>query len=881
MQRNMFTLLLAVLLLLSCSKNEEAIQKENFIRPNETAVNISAMIPGEARIRLSEELAGKIEILKDEAGKLISTRVKSMDEAILTMGITSIERTFPHAGKFEQRSRAEGLHLWYDIQFNTSTSLTKAGDELSSIDGIREIEYKPKIIRIKSKLVSVEKTSGLPAARTAAMPFDDPMLTDQWHYYNDGSKSGCLSGADINVFPAWKQYTTGKEDVIVAVVDGGIDYTHEDLAANMWHNPEQSGELVYGYNFASNGYRITPDDHGTHVAGTIAAVNNNGKGVCGIAGGDAAKGINGVKLMSCQIFDADNKSGDGAKAIKWSADHGAVISQNSWGYDEIDYTPSSLKAAVDYFIKYAGLDENGNQTGPMKGGIVIFAAGNEDASIGYPSEYEKILAVTSICGDYKRAYYSNYGPWTDIIAPGGDAKKGITILSTIPGNKYGKMQGTSMACPHVSGVAALIVSYKGGAGFTNTALWDKLTRNVKDISQYNPGYYLGSGLVDAYAAIAGGSTIPPDNITDLSVSSVSNTIRFRLTVPADPDDGKAAGITLYYSRQPFTSGSEATARSFDTGNLSAGDILENEVTGLDFNTGYYVAAQAYDVAGNRSDLTALFEVTTKQNNAPVITPVNGLTASLKGHETKVLGFNLSDPDNHAMTMQFQPGSPAASAIMLDAGRVQVTLSGKDAPAGNYKAVLTITDAYGLSSNVEINYTILQNTPPEVIKPIENLVFGGIGQKSIFRLADHFKDEDGEILTYNTEFSAQGVCHINTDDENLYVVALSLGVTTVTLTATDALGQSCTMTFTVTVRNSAQEIDIYPNPVVDIMHIRTGQTGTAEITLINSAGSRVYEERVAISATAPLQIDMRSMSGGVYTVIIRLEGKEIKRNIVKL
>ena len=177
-----------------------------------------------------------------------------------------------------------------------------------------------------------------------------------------------------------------------------------------------------------------------------------------MAGGNSKKGVKGAKLMSCQIFDGE-KQGSATEAIKWSADHGAVISQNSWGYTDVTTAPSSLKSAVDYFIKNAGCDKNGKQRSdsPMKGGIVIFAAGNDSKNTS-SSDYDGMVSVTSVGADYKRAYYTNYGSWCDVAAPGGDVKKGNQVLSTLPGNKYGKMQGTSMACPHVSGIAALILA---------------------------------------------------------------------------------------------------------------------------------------------------------------------------------------------------------------------------------------------------------------------------------------------------------------------------------------------------------------------------------------------------------------------------------------
>lgn len=138
------------------------------------------------------------------------------------------------------------------------------------------------------------KTDGPAEGRSGELPFNDPLFAEQWPLYNDGSVSEeAVAGADINVIPAWKK-TAGRSDVIVAVLDEGVEYTHPDLAANMW-----SG---IGKNFCS-GYNedITwGQGHGTHVAGTIAAVNNNDVGISGMAGGTGSG--DGVKIMTCQIF---------------------------------------------------------------------------------------------------------------------------------------------------------------------------------------------------------------------------------------------------------------------------------------------------------------------------------------------------------------------------------------------------------------------------------------------------------------------------------------------------------------------------------------------------------------------------------------------------
>ena len=406
------------------------------------------------------------------------------------------------------------------------TALTKAGNDLKAIKGIELVEYNPRIARPQyTKVQEVEGDENLPQIeQTADMPFDDPRLGNQWHYYNNGSRYYSEAGSDINIFPVWQAGVTGSQEVIVSVVDGGIDYAHEDLADNMWHNPQQSGDKVYGYNFVNgeNGYTIYADDHGTHVAGTVAAVNNNGKGVCGVAGGNFAAGIPGVRLMSCQIFHGD-KGGDGTRAIKWGADHGAVISQNSWGYiydpqHPLTYVPQQDKDAIDYFIKYAGFDENGNQEGPMAGGVVIFAAGNDDQPHGYPAEYEPAIAVAAIDAEFERAYYSNYGPWVDISATGGDSYDNNEVWSTTPNNKYASFQGTSMACPHVSGIAALVVSNMGGPGFTNTQLRQILIDSFRNIDDYNPSFVgkLGTGLINAELAVMGGGGEAPEQISEYS-----------------------------------------------------------------------------------------------------------------------------------------------------------------------------------------------------------------------------------------------------------------------------------------------------------------------------------------------------------------------------
>ena len=403
----------------------------------------------------------------------------------------------------------EKLGKWLLVSFDESLSNATVAEALAKDSRVVRVEYDLPMQRIEGKKVPMPER---PATTRAAanLPFNDPELGWQWHYYNDGSLETelCREGADINLLNAWK-YTAGDNRVIVAVCDGGIDTDNKDLADNMWVNEAELNGVtgkdddgngyvddVHGYNFVANKGKVTADDHGTHVAGTISAVNNNGFAVCGIAGGTGNG--DGVRLMSIQIFEGNDGcySSTIAKGIKYAADNGAVIINNSWGYDpgvyygdnEYEQWDSVLQEAFGYFKTNARLE------GAMEGGLVVFAAGNETyPESAYPAAYRDYISVSAMSSDYKATYYTNYGPGVNVCAPGGDATYAgwltISSVSTTEKDGYEYMQGTSMACPHVSGCAALAVSYALKQGYTLTA--DELHRliltSVHDINPYQTG----------------------------------------------------------------------------------------------------------------------------------------------------------------------------------------------------------------------------------------------------------------------------------------------------------------------------------------------------------------------------------------------------------
>ncbi|HKY55012.1 MAG TPA: S8 family serine peptidase, partial [Anaerolineales bacterium] len=549
--------------------------------------------------------------------KLI-TGMKAVDEVAESTSATNMYRLFPYDPKHESKLRKHGLHLWYVVEIGegvdpkTAVSKFKQLREVTNAEVEREKRVAPFTVTKFN-----DNTSSF-----ATLPFNDPMLKDQWHYENTAN----ANGADINLFEAWAT-TAGANNVIVSVHDQGVDVNHPDLKANMWTNIDELNGLpdvddddngyvddIHGYNFQHDKGSIDAQFHGTHVAGTVAAVNNNGIGVSGVAGGSGNG--DGAKIMSLQIL--------GGAPIElsyvYAANNGAVISQNSWGYTTPGDFDESVADAIDYFI-----DEAGNYPGsPMKGGIVIFAAGNSNMDgFFYPAYYERVLAVSALGPNWKKASYSNFGSWIEIAAPGGDQgespKNGV--LSTIPDNQYAYIQGTSMACPHVSGVAALALA-NSTRQITNDELWNKLMTGLVDVNQYNPNFIdkLGLGAIDAALAIKNDGGLAPAAINDLFVTGIAQEFAtLKWTVPSDADDIQPVSFTLHYHTQPITAANKTSATRVSIKNtIAAGEEFTFEANGLLGLTTYYFAVTSTDRWGNESALSNIPTDTTNEGPSIVV-----------------------------------------------------------------------------------------------------------------------------------------------------------------------------------------------------------------------------------------------------------------------
>ncbi|RKZ15109.1 hypothetical protein DRQ53_09910, partial [bacterium] len=494
---------------------------------------------------------------------------------------------------------------------------------------------------------------------------DDPRFDDLWGMQNTGQTGG-TAGADISAVDAWNIFT-GSGDVVVGVIDTGLDMSHPDIADNVFFNP---GEIagngidddgngfiddVNGWDFANNDNNPFDDrGHGTHVSGTIGGVGNNGVGVAGVNWT--------VRILPIKFL---NSSGSGTtaaavQAVEYATLMGVDLTNNSWGGGGFS---TALLAAIE------DADAAGIHFVASSGNSGL----NTDSSPSYPASYDtpNIISVAATDHNDQMAGFSNYGALSvDLGAPG------VRILSTVPGSGYSFFDGTSMAAPHVSGVVAMMVGRFPLA--PHDAIKQRLLMTADPIPAL-AGRTVSGARLNAFMAIADPDETPPAPVDDVMVmESGSNWLRVAWSATGD-DGGEGTAVSYEMRRAEFPLDED----NFDTGilveglspPLLSGEPEEHVVDGLDFLTTYWIALVARDEFGNTSLVSNSPSGMTLGIPTAAVSPASLSDALLTGASSSQ-SLSLSNTGEGTLDFAFGPveyqGTPTASAVATPTGQSRET-----------------------------------------------------------------------------------------------------------------------------------------------------------------------------------------------------------------
>ncbi len=433
---------------------------------------------------------------------------------------------------------------------------------------------------------------------------DDPLRGDLWGMHNIGQTGG-TKDADIDALEAWLGDYTGSATIVVAIIDSGIDYDHEDLAANIWENPRETG--LYGEHLEfdrqtdgidndNNGYiddwrgwDFVNDDndpmddygHGTHCAGTIGAVGNNGKGVVGVCWN--------VKLLPIKFL---NSRGSGTMADCIAAQEYVAGLKDGSGDNYVRVTSNS----------YGGSKKSRTEEVAIKntGALCVCSAGNGATSRkSYPAGYalDNIISVAATDHNDNLASFSNFGTWVDLAAPG------VNVLSCLPGDDYGYYSGTSMACPHVSGAAAFLMSYTTK---TNADVKTQLMSTVDKPTSLS-GKVVSNGRLNVRAAMGANEMDldidVPGTVTNV-VPGTTTYFTIPLTWVPTQDDGASGGACYVYDVR-YRKGTTFADGDWDDATQATGEPVPTTgvsesftLSGLEWNQPYAIRIKAADEVGN-------------------------------------------------------------------------------------------------------------------------------------------------------------------------------------------------------------------------------------------------------------------------------------------
>ncbi len=406
-------------------------------------------VDGQIYVRLKKETRAFMPLNGDKKNLPVTT-LGFLTGLEKSAGITSV------AQQFFNVKHSNELRRTYVVHFSNYATVNYL---IQSIEASGEVEFAEKV----------------PLTKTC-LTVNDPSYPSQWGL------------TTINAPLAWNYFSSGS-NAVVAIVDDAVDRTHPDLSPNLWVNPgEIAGNSIdddgNGYVDDVNGFDVgdndnnpnpttTSYDHGTHVAGIVGARSNNSTGVASI-------GFS-VKLMCVKSTSSATSVTNGYDGVLYAADNGADVINMSWGGTG---SSSTTQAIIDYAF--------------AQGCVCIAAAGNDNVStMFYPAAYTNVIAVAATSSGDPKASFSNYGSWVDVSAPGNNIYS--TFLVSL--GSYGNKSGTSMASPMVAGLAGLMLSLN--PSLTPTDIRNCILSTATNIDAVNPSYIgqLGSGRIDANAAM--------------------------------------------------------------------------------------------------------------------------------------------------------------------------------------------------------------------------------------------------------------------------------------------------------------------------------------------------------------------------------------------
>ncbi|WP_199609699.1 S8 family serine peptidase [Flocculibacter collagenilyticus] len=688
-------------------------------------------------------------------------------------------------------------------------------DKFRNINGGRMANYKLSGISAKD---AIAKLKNHPAVKYAEPDYivkaqvtpNDPSYDSLWGLHNEGQTGG-TADADIDAPEAW-EISTGSSDVIVAVIDTGVDYSHPDLAANMWVNPGEiagdgldndgNGYIddVHGINaINSSGDPMDDNAHGTHVAGTIGAVGNNNEGVVGVN--------HEVSIIGCKFLDGagSGSTSDAIECLNYmvtlkNSGVNVRLTNNSWGGG------GSSQAMQDAI--------SANEAADI---LFIAAAGNSsvdnDSSPHYPSSYENegVLSVASTTHTDSMSSFSNYGlTSTDLGAPGS------SILSTVPGGGYDSFSGTSMATPHVAGAAALVLSVN--PDLTHLELKDILMTSGDDNAAMNGTTVSGKRLNVNNALDAADPTpgfkfsVTPVNTTVIAGESAVYTFEVGSIAEWNGD----VTLSLDASLETATL-SDTTVSPGDTFTLTVDTTSETQWGSYDFTvtgtSGELVKEKTVGLYVYPQGLTDF----TYANNTPVDIPDNtpeGITSVISipdditvfGSSTYVnithtwigdLVVTLTSPAGTTATLHSNAGG---SDDNIDQSFASAAFNGESA-AGDW--TLHVSDHAGQDTGSLNNWALTVTGVGEVLPAAPEADFTAEVDGLQATFTDASTDNNNDITTWAWDFG-DGASSSDMNPVHTYAQA---GSYEVALTVTDAEGQSDTKVMMVTVTDVVIELDV--------------------------------------------------------------------------